>query len=579
MATAAPSPLASSVEKTNGAKLSRLLIDGGTRVLRNHFDRYHPPAHLATNLNSHYGTLNDLLRDGYLNRPQWNKLFATGGVSPDSKNFDITLLFLLLTNICGLSSPPGGWHRKPHPRDTSLEANLARINAALRSLGLPQAEIDRLKAERGGERDYIDVLLEWADSEADIKSQLKDVCQSQTKVQQSVDIVHKTQLEDSKTLQDSKVKLEEVHQVQTKTQQTVDEVRKTQLEDHEILQDSTLKLEEVHQVQTETQQTVGEVRKTQIEDRWKLKEVLHIGKTTHHVVTESRQSQLEAIQDTKSKVEDVSERLENLKQTFEQKVEDLEGKRETNKEDGLLKKLAKIDTMKDVRRHTDSYVDGTRLSIFTKVESWLNDRRSQNRVMVISGTAGMGKSVISGKMCQKMLETGRLAGSHFCQHDRARHRNPKVMLQSLASHLADSFPDYKKALVEMLSGNLGVEINDMEVKDLFELLLEEPLTSLNDPGLTYLMVIDGIDESEHQGRSELLDVIANYFKKLPLWIRFLVTTRPEIKIADRLNCLHPLELKPNNEENLKDIHLCFEKQLSHVLQTENQEIILQASTG
>ena len=35
MAVAAPSPLASSVQKTNGAKLSRLLIDGGTTTLRN----------------------------------------------------------------------------------------------------------------------------------------------------------------------------------------------------------------------------------------------------------------------------------------------------------------------------------------------------------------------------------------------------------------------------------------------------------------------------------------------------------------------------------------------------------------
>jgi len=35
MAAAAPSPLTSSVEKTNGAKLSRLLIDGGTTTLRN----------------------------------------------------------------------------------------------------------------------------------------------------------------------------------------------------------------------------------------------------------------------------------------------------------------------------------------------------------------------------------------------------------------------------------------------------------------------------------------------------------------------------------------------------------------
>ena len=207
MAAAARSPLASSVKKTNGAKLSRLLIDGGTTVLRKIFDRYHPPANLLTDLNANYHTLNNLLRRRVLHKPQWDLLFPPGGATPDSNTFDITLLFLLLTNICGLSPPPSGWHTKPPASDTSVEANLARIkffrnklyghvtttdidtptfsalwleiSAVLVALGLPQADIDRLKAERCGEVDFIDVLFEWADSEEDIKSQLKDIHQSQ----------------------------------------------------------------------------------------------------------------------------------------------------------------------------------------------------------------------------------------------------------------------------------------------------------------------------------------------------------------------------------------------------------------
>ena len=256
--------------------------------------------------------------------------------------------------------------------------------------------------------------------------------------------------------------------------------------------------------------------------------------------------------------------------------EDVEVQREKNRENEILKKLAKIETLKNVRNHADRYVEGTRLSFFSAVDSWLNDRSCPNRVMVISGSAGMGKSVISAVICEKMQDAGRLAGSHFCQHDRARHRNPKVMLQSLASQLCDILPEYKKALVEKLSRNLGVEINNMEVKDLFEVLFEEPLASLNDSSLAYLMVIDGLDESEFQGRNELLDVIANYFQGLPLWIRFLVTTRPEINIAENLKNLHPLQLDPNVEENVKDIYLCFDKQISHLLQSEHQEIVLRA---
>ncbi|XP_078376273.1 uncharacterized protein LOC144659656 isoform X2 [Oculina patagonica] len=646
MAAAAPSPLASSVEKTNGAKLSRLLIDGGTSVLRMVFDRYHPPANLLADLHANYLTLNNLLRRRALHRPQWDLLFPPGVAAPDSNTFDITLLFLLLTNICGLSRPLSFWHSKPPAIDTSLEANLARIkffrnelyghvtttgidtptfsalwleiSAVLVALGLHQAEIDRLKAERCGEEDYIDVLLEWADSEEDIKSQLKDLRQSQTKVQQTVEEVHKTQLEDREILLDSKGMLEEVHRAQTRTQQTVDELHKTQLEDHETLLYSKGKLEEVHQFQTITKETIDEVRQSQLEDREtiqesniKLQEVYQIDRKTHQAVTDVRQTQIDdsraiqqmcqkteqgieklhqvhtTLQDTKSTVEEISQShgvllrtqekgFEALQQQLKQRAENLEGQREKHKQDEVLKKLAKIDSLKDMKYHAERYVEGTRVPILQKVERWLNDISSPNRVMVISGTAGMGKTVISAIMCQELLLAGRLAGSHFCQHDRARHRNPKVMLQSLASHLADSLPDYKKALVEKMSRNLGVEINDMEVKDLFDLLFEEPLTSLNDPGVTYLMVIDGVDESEYQGRNELLDVIANYFKKLPVWIRFLVTTRPEINIADRLKCLQPLELEPNNEENLKDIQLCFEKQLSHVLKTEYEEIILQA---
>ena len=127
MAAAAPSPLASSVEKTNGAKLSRLLIDGGTTVLRKIFDGHHPPANLITDLNANYSILNNLLRRRVLNGHQWDKLFPPGGVPPDSNTFDITLLFLLLTNICGLTPPPSGWQTKPPPSDTSHEANLARV--------------------------------------------------------------------------------------------------------------------------------------------------------------------------------------------------------------------------------------------------------------------------------------------------------------------------------------------------------------------------------------------------------------------------------------------------------------------
>lgn len=127
MATAVPSPLASSVEKTNGAKLIGLLIDGGTFALKKTFDRYHPPNRLVQDLNTNYSILENLFYEKILDGHQWDKLFPPSGVAPDSNTFDITLLFLLLTTICGLRAPRSGWHNKPNPRNKSLEANIARI--------------------------------------------------------------------------------------------------------------------------------------------------------------------------------------------------------------------------------------------------------------------------------------------------------------------------------------------------------------------------------------------------------------------------------------------------------------------
>jgi len=148
------------------------------------------------------------------------------------------------------------------------------------------------------------------------------------------------------------------------------------------------------------------------------------------------------------------------------------------------------------------------------------------------------------------------------------------MLQSLACQLSYSLPEYRDALVKTLSRNLGVELNNMEVKDLFDLLFDEVLSNLEDPGRNILLVVDALDESEYQGRNELLDVISNHFIKLPRWIRFLITTRPEINIGDSLKRFKPLQLEPNDAENLMDMKLLFEKQLSDVIPQDHQEVII-----
>ena len=581
MATAAPSPLSSSVEETNGNKLRRLLINGGTTVLRNTFDYYHPPANLVADLSSKsiHSILTKLRRKNILKDSQWDKLFPPpGGGTSNSINFDITLLFLLLRNICGLSPPLSGWDKMPPASDTSIEANLARIkyyrnelyghvattgiptpvfdvkwhevSSVLVSLGLSQSEVDRLKREPCGE-DYVSAVIEWMKNDEEIQFQLKDL---RTKQQQ----VLQTQQEDHRTLHDT-------HQIVRKVQQTQIEASNLQQEDHRTLQDT-------HQIVCQVEQTQMETSKLHKEDHRTLQ-------NTHQMVSrveQTLQDTHQAVGNLQQMLQEVRTTQQELQQQIKREAANAEERGDKAEEDEALRKLAKVNTESVIQYHSGKYQEGTRLRIFEKIKLWLEDLTSENRVMVISGDAGMGKSVISAVVCQRMRNAGLLSGSHFCQHNKARPRNPKIMLQSLAYQLSEFLPPYKRELVKALSRNLGEDINNLEVGELFELLFEEPLINVDDPGRSLLMVIDGLDESEYKGRNELLDVIANHFSTLPGWVRFCVTTRPEINIADRLKKFNPVLLEHDDEENVEDIRLFLERQLCSVIQSGFEEVVIDA---
>ena len=116
-----------SEEKTNGTRLARLLVDGGTHVLRKFLHSLYPPDKLQVVLNNNHAKLHWLRSKGVIFKDQWEMLFPTSGDPPDSETFDITLLHLLLREICHLTAPKTGWHKKPADDDDSLEANIARI--------------------------------------------------------------------------------------------------------------------------------------------------------------------------------------------------------------------------------------------------------------------------------------------------------------------------------------------------------------------------------------------------------------------------------------------------------------------
>ena len=207
MACAASTAL-STKETTNYARLCRLLVDLGTEVLRDKFNTIHSPANLQAVLSANVTILQSLRSRRIINPTQWGKLFPSIPSSVSSASFDITLLMVLLRNICGFAAPATGWDALPHASDVSLEADIARvkffrntvfahaehasvddvtfcshwknIRDTLVRLGGAKygAAIDRLETEcmdPEAEDHYIEILNQWKKDEDSVKDKLDEI--------------------------------------------------------------------------------------------------------------------------------------------------------------------------------------------------------------------------------------------------------------------------------------------------------------------------------------------------------------------------------------------------------------------
>ena len=210
MASAATPAFPSTKETTNYARLCRLLVDIGSQALRDTFDAIRPAGGLHIVLGRHpeHAILKSLKNKRVLNPMQWGKLYPTIPSSVSSVGFDITLLMVLLRNICRLAPPSTGWNSLPPPADVSKQANIARLkyyrntvhghasqasvdDAAFNSywqdisnaiVGLVGAgygaAISKLKNEcmdPDTEEHYRQLLKQWKEDEDNVKEELQEI--------------------------------------------------------------------------------------------------------------------------------------------------------------------------------------------------------------------------------------------------------------------------------------------------------------------------------------------------------------------------------------------------------------------
>ena len=125
----ATSSYSSSKGTSNYAQLCRLLVQVGSHVLREIFDRVCPPENLYAALRNptNHAKLQTLRKKRVLSTSQWCKLYPVVKSSVSSGNFDSSLLLFLLRNIFGLTLPASSWNNLPLVTDTTPAADITHI--------------------------------------------------------------------------------------------------------------------------------------------------------------------------------------------------------------------------------------------------------------------------------------------------------------------------------------------------------------------------------------------------------------------------------------------------------------------
>ena len=206
---------------------------------------------------------------------------------------------------------------------------------------------------------------------------------------------------------------------------------------------------------------------------------------------------------------------------------------------------------------TSAYMKGTRLWCFEAVKQWLGDGTSP-KLFWLMGGGGTGKSVVSAQIIEMMKDSPEFdLAWHFCLHSNPTDNTPLKIMISIAAQLCDLDADFRAKFLE--EKNLAAVFSgQISMLHMFDILLKLPMEALGARSKKLLVVIDALDELPHDGTQDrVLRLLTEAFLALPDWVKVFTTSREESSIKVKLSKFKPMELRVDDERNLRDVELYF----------------------
>ena len=168
---------------------------------------------------------------------------------------------------------------------------------------------------------------------------------------------------------------------------------------------------------------------------------------------------------------------------------------------------------------------GTRMAFLNFIVNWVNNPDSE-RILVLFGLAGTGKSSIAHEIARRFYDMGRLSSSCFFVRKERAKTEAYHFFTNLAHALAGRYPLFKAALGRVIKDDISLRCNARDYGTLFRRFIQEPLEGVPIVG-PILVVIDALDEcGDPTSEDGLHSFLANNLSALPSNFRVLITSRP-----------------------------------------------------
>ncbi|QRV84689.1 hypothetical protein RhiJN_12705 [Ceratobasidium sp. AG-Ba] len=225
----------------------------------------------------------------------------------------------------------------------------------------------------------------------------------------------------------------------------------------------------------------------------------------------------------------VDEALNKFDKRFKDLKDEFDRRLQADRHRERLKELRPVDLASYPSRQC---LAGTRLSIIDTIVSWTRAEDAVQSFAWVHGLAGLGKSTIAASVCQKLDDDEALASSFFCKRDTLELRDPRRLLMSVVSGLAQRWGAYRTLVAGVIEND--IELHTKHLLPLYNALVTAPLANcpqLEKPSKIYAIVVDALDEcGDSTSRKELLACFRNMTQLVP-GLKIVLTSRRDEDIA------------------------------------------------